>query len=370
MTDFKNLKDGLSGIMRAKNEGRFIGVCIDSVIDALDELIVVYNDCTDDTEDVLRTKVKQYGNKVKIYPFNHEVLFCNLTLEQYEYAVSLLDDSPRLFCAQSNYALDHVSFKYVVKIDADQIYFADEVRKWRDACLGKDVSITVAQTVVACYFRLWISFYRRMSIKMGRVCTFLMPDWLVKFGRRSYIAYARHLLYEGKASIAWSGINVFVEDDKIFIPYDFRNIHPPYNGEGDLVLFKIAPETRFTKLLVPGDKTKVLEYMHNPYPMYFAGAIWFHLHANRDSCAAKVSDMRREHLDLFVEAEEFVNFSYKDSLKRMHNGIPTLFQRTLFLLVHKMSMETVHRNLIRLKPRILRIFEKNAQSQEISGEVI
>ena len=48
------MRPGLTGFMRAKNEGRFIGVCIDSVIDALDELIVVYNDCTDDTEAVLR----------------------------------------------------------------------------------------------------------------------------------------------------------------------------------------------------------------------------------------------------------------------------------------------------------------------------
>ena len=356
----KSLRPGLTGFMRAKNEGRFIGVCIDSVIDALDELIVVYNDCTDDTEAVLREKVKQYGGKVRIYAFNHRIYFNNLTPEEYDYALSLPENSPHLFCTQSNAALDHATFQYAVKIDADQIYFADEVQKWRDACCGIDVSVTAVQKMVAVSFRAWISFYRRISLLSGSVCSWLMPDWLVSIVAKAYIAYARHQLHVGKASIAWSGINVFVEDGKIFVPYDYRNVHPPYNGEGDLVLFKISPETKFTKLLVPGDKTRVLEYMNNPYPMWFCGPMWFHLHANRDYCEAKVSEMRRENPELFVDADAFLDFSYKDSLKLMRNGIPTLFQRTLFLLVHKINMAAVRRNLPRYRNAIIGIFDKDA----------
>lgn len=351
-------KDGLSGLMRVKNEDRYVGVCIDSVIDALDELIVVYNDCTDNTEAILCEKVKQYGDKVKIYPFNYNLLVTNLTIDEYEYAVSLPEDSPRLHCTQCNYALDKATYKYAVKIDPDQLYFSDEVRKWRDACLGKDVSINAMQIVIACLFRLWISFYRRVSIKTGKVCTFLMPDWLINICERSYLAYGRHMLHKGKISVAWSGINVFVEDGEVFIPYDFRNVHPPYNGEGDLVLFKISPQTRFGRYLVQGDKTKVLEFFNNPYPMFFSGLIWFHLHANRDSCVAKVSEMKSENPDLFVSVDDFLNYSYNNSLKKMKNGIPTLFQRTLFLLVHKLGMPAVRRNLPLLKPMILRIFNK------------
>ena len=355
----KSLKYGLSGLMRVKNEDRYVGVCIDSVIDALDELIVVYNDCTDNTEAILHEKVKKYGNKIKIYPFNHNLLVTNLTLEQYEYAVSLPEDSPRLHCTQCNYALEHASYQYAVKIDPDQIYFADEVKKWRDACLGKDVSINLLQSVIARLFRLWISFYRRMSLKTGKVCTCLIPDWLIKICERSYFAYGRHMLYKGEISIAWSGVNVFVEDGEIFIPYDFRNVHPPYNGEGDLVLFKISSETKFGRYLVPGDKTKVLEFFNNPYPMFFSGLIWFHLHANRNSCVDKVLEMKHKNPDLFVPINDFLNYSYQDSLKKMKNGIPTLFQRTLFLLVHKLGMPAVRRNLPLLKPAILRIFENS-----------
>ena len=365
--DIESRKEGLSGIMRVKNEGRSVGECIDSVIDALDELIVVYNDCTDDTESILCKKVEQYGDKIKIYPFNHDLLVTNLTLEQYEYAVSLPEDSPRLHCTQCNFALDQSTYKYAVKIDPDQLYFVDEVRKWRDACLGKDVSINLLQVVVARLFRLWISFYRRMSSVTGKVCSYLMPDWLVKICEKSYFAYGRNQLYKGEISIAWSGINVFVEDGEIFIPFDFRNVHPPYNGEGDLVLFKISSKTRFGRYLVPGDKTKVLEYFNNPYPMFFSGLTWFHLHANRDYCFANVSKMRHENPDLFVRVDDFVNFSYNDSLKKMKNGVPTLFQRTLFLFIHKIGMSAVRRNLPLLKPLVLSIFDRSLEDSSMGG---
>ena len=54
----KVLNDGLSGFIRAKNEARFLSLCIDSCIDSLDELIVVYNDCSDDTEKILDEKIE------------------------------------------------------------------------------------------------------------------------------------------------------------------------------------------------------------------------------------------------------------------------------------------------------------------------
>lgn len=41
------MKKTIAGIMRVKNEGSFVKDCIESCIDALDELIIVYNDCTD-----------------------------------------------------------------------------------------------------------------------------------------------------------------------------------------------------------------------------------------------------------------------------------------------------------------------------------
>lgn len=43
------LKKGISGILRVKNDGQFIESCVESCINVLDELVVVYNDCTDNS---------------------------------------------------------------------------------------------------------------------------------------------------------------------------------------------------------------------------------------------------------------------------------------------------------------------------------
>lgn len=130
-------KDGLSGLIRTRNEAKLLGPCIDSCIGALDELVVVYNDCTDNTEEILKEKQKQYPDKLKIYAYNYNVLSFDLTREEFELTKTFPDDSPRLYCNQCNFGLSKMQYKYAVKIDADQIYFADEIKKWRDVCAGK-----------------------------------------------------------------------------------------------------------------------------------------------------------------------------------------------------------------------------------------
>lgn len=49
----KKLKVGVSGILRVKNDADFLDECINSCIDTLDELIIVYNDCSDNTPDII-----------------------------------------------------------------------------------------------------------------------------------------------------------------------------------------------------------------------------------------------------------------------------------------------------------------------------
>ena len=127
-------KDGLSGLMRTRNEASLLGPCIDSCIDALDELIVVCFDCTDNTLEVLEEKKRQYPDKLRVFEYNHKVLAFDLTQEEFEFAKTLSDDSPRLYCNLCNFGLSKARYKYLTKIDADQIYFADELKKWRDVC--------------------------------------------------------------------------------------------------------------------------------------------------------------------------------------------------------------------------------------------
>lgn len=346
----QKLKNGLSGIIRAKNEGRFLSSYSDSCIDSMDELIVVYNDCSDDTERILAEKVKQYPDKLKVYPFNHDVLSHNLSKEEFEYAISLPEDSVRLHSTQCNYALSKVTYKYAMKIDPDQMYFADEIEKWREVCQKKVKLRWKFNFIWGYFFMMYISLYRRVSVKLGYPCLQMIPDWLVGFFKNKYSEYIKWRLQEGKIAISFSGVNLFY-DGEWTVPFDKYNVHPPYNGEGDTLLFQVSESTFFTRFF---DKNKrpyaVIERFRHPYKVAIADSpIWFHFHANRDYCYEKVKAVKGKFPDLFVPSDDFVKMSYKAVHDKMDDHVPTLFQRILFALVHKMGIQVICNHLYLLK---------------------
>lgn len=118
--------------MRVKNDADFIEASIESCISALDELIVVYNDCTDNSAEVIETMRLKYPEKIKVFEYPYKVLGAGLTKEEYNFAKSLPKDSPLLLCNYYNFALSKVQCEYAIKIDADQIYFSEILNKWCD----------------------------------------------------------------------------------------------------------------------------------------------------------------------------------------------------------------------------------------------
>lgn len=346
----RKLKAGLSGIIRAKNEARFLSSCIDSCINALDELIVVYNDCSDDTETVLEEKRKQYPDKLKTYPFNHNILSHNLSKEEFEYAISLPEDSVRLHSTQCNYGLSMVSYEYAMKIDPDQIYFADEIAKWRDICCKNRMIKWNISFVAGWLFMVYISFYRRVSTKAGKPCLWLIPDWLVSSIKKYYSGYIKWRLQKGSAAISFSGVNLFY-DGEWTVPFDCYNVHPPYNGEGDTLLFQVSDRTFFIRNYNKDKRPyAVVEYFSHPYRIIVADApIWFHLHANRAYCYDKVKATKEKHPELFLNPGDFVNMTYREIHAKMDSKVPNLHQRILFALVHKMGLQTVRDHLHILK---------------------
>lgn len=124
---------GVSGLMRVRNEEEYVEASIDSVIDVLDELIICYQECTDRTPEILERKRKEYPRKIKLYYYAPKVYTHDLTPDEYAYAYSLPDDSPHLLSSYYNYTLSKATYRYAVKIDADQIYFMDRMREICDA---------------------------------------------------------------------------------------------------------------------------------------------------------------------------------------------------------------------------------------------
>ena len=341
--EYSELKDGLSGLIRTRNEAPLLGPCIDSCINALDELLVVCFDCTDNTLEILEEKKRQYPDKLRVFEYNHEVLAFDLTQEEFEFAKTLPDDSPRLYCNLCNFGLSKAQYKYLTKIDADQIYFTDELKKWRDVCANVVRVKWHISFILGWFFMMYFTAYRRMSFIKGQPCLWMLPDWLVKLFFNYYHEYSKWRLRRGKACIALSGLNVF-KDNQWYVPFDGVNIHPPYNGEGDTVIFKISGDTYWTRRFSNKIKYSVTESFNYPSKIMFTCPVWFHLHANRKYCCSKVKKMKDEHPECFVPIEDFLVMSYKEVHDKMNKKAHSLYQRTLFALIHKIGTYMLRRH--------------------------
>ncbi|CCY15159.1 putative uncharacterized protein [Prevotella sp. CAG:755] len=342
-----NKKNGLSGLIRTRNEASLLGPCIDSCIDALDELIVICFDCTDNTLEVLEEKRRQYPDKLRVFEYNHKVLAFDLTQEEFELAKALPDDSPRLYGNLCNWGKSKARYKYLTKIDADQLYFADELKKWRDVCSGAVQLKWRISFIWGWLFMMYFSLYRRVSLRSGKPCLWMIPDWLVRILFKPYSDYSKWMLQRGKVLIALSGVNVF-KDDRWYVTFDGVNIHPPYNGEGDTVIFKISDHTYWGKYYredrKPYSVTEVLVDTLNRKLM-FSYPVWFHVHANRKYCCDKVKKMKDEHPECFVPIEDFPNMTYRQVLDKMDKKAHTLFQMTLFALIHKIGQDVLRKHI-------------------------
>ncbi|MGM9767308.1 MAG: hypothetical protein ACI3Z0_02435 [Candidatus Cryptobacteroides sp.] len=341
----ETLKDGLSGLMRVHNEERLIEGCIDSVIGALDELIVMCNDCTDSTPEILERKIIQYPDKLRVFYYNEDILSFDLTKEEYEKALSLPDDSPRLYCNMCNFGLEHARYKYAVKIDTDQIYFADRILYYTNLCRHPKKCLWKPSFLIGKVFTEYFSFYRWVSSKCKKPMVSLLPSWLIGLCANSYREYMDWLLLNDKAYIAWSGLNVF-KADKWYVPFDHYNVHPPYNGEGDTIIFKLSEETYFSRLAFHRVAYSVTEAFNYQKKIMYAGPVWFHLHANRYQCYSRVKGVFNSHPELFVPVYDFLNYSYRDLLHTLKSDkIPTTFQRTLFYLIHEVGKKDIKKHL-------------------------
>ena len=115
---------GLSGFMRIRNEELFLERVVKSWINYLDELIIVYNDCTDNTEKILIELIKIYPKKLKVYHYLPKVYSFNTD----KFSI-LPENSIHSFCFYSNFALSKTNYKNCVKIDGDHVGIKDRLSK-------------------------------------------------------------------------------------------------------------------------------------------------------------------------------------------------------------------------------------------------
>ncbi len=109
---------GLSGHLRVRNEALTLRACLDSCLPFLDELIITYNDSTDNTEDILHEYAARYAQKIRLYWYPLEWGPCR-GKKQLRPLGHLAQ-----FC---NFGYTKINYAFYMKIDGDQVYFTKKM---------------------------------------------------------------------------------------------------------------------------------------------------------------------------------------------------------------------------------------------------
>jgi len=118
-----NRRPGVSGFFRIRNEAEFLPQAIESHLDGVDEMVVVYNRCTDGTDRIVQEYADRFPDKIKAYCYEPEVY----PQGSQEY-LSLPPDSIHSLVNYYNFALSKTTRQTVFKIDGDDIAMRDKLR--------------------------------------------------------------------------------------------------------------------------------------------------------------------------------------------------------------------------------------------------
>lgn len=350
------MRKRVAGIMRVKNDGVFVRACIESCIDALDELIVVHNDCTDNSVEEIEKMAAQYPTKIRHYAYPYEVWAFQLSKEKYDEVRNLPEDNPHLLSTYYNFALSKVTADYAMKIDADQVYFTEKLKEWCDFMRDCEPEVVTGKVIVGWIFQCYLSAYRSLSLKTGVVLP-LMPSWLLKLVYPAYICYAKYAFSHDQACMALSGVNV-LETDKTLISMghesDILLMLSPFNGVGDTVMFKMSDKVRFRRVVVDqhgqGETFYVAEEFVHPYKQItYVGYFWKHVRTMRPGVVEKALKAYALDNKAFLDIESFKKLSYRNILRHSPKTIFFPFHRILFGFVYRANKQDLFKSLEKSK---------------------
>lgn len=340
----------VSGFLRVKNEGIFIERCVESCIDALDELIIVYNDCTDNSEEEIDRMVAKYPHKIRSYKYPHHVLGMYITKEEFDVAKDLPEGDPALFSTYSNFALQKITSEYAVKIDADQVYFTEQLKSWCDFLRECKPQKRTFKVVLGYLFSIYVSVYRSLSLKAGRVLP-LVPSWLLRIFYPVYICYAKYLFSHDRTCLALSGVNV-LETKEVGISMghilkEFKAFHA-FNGCGDTVIFKMDKSVRFEKFIMSEynppytQSYSVFEVFKAPCSKtMFIGFFWKHLSMMRITLVNQALALHRADKGAFLSIDKFEKLKYSEIMNQSPDNVCPLYQRILYAFIYKANKRSL-----------------------------
>lgn len=355
--DNPDRKLGLSGLMRVKDDALTLEASIDSCIDALDELIITYNDCTDDSADIIEKKRKEYPEKIKVYPYHYHVYGIRMSKEEYDYAMTLPEDSPHLLSSYYNNALSKVNYKYVMKIDADQIYYTERLRYFRKLIKNNNNSRFIIRIGHFMWEKFWVyreepTNYLKTSIR------YWVKIFLYTFFKDSYFRYIFSLLKSNHSYISLSGINMICVDKEWYVTLCCKNADyiMPYNGEGDHLIFEATEDTYYAPwydwLISIDNNTKfnlIERFVFPKHDICSAGLAWIHLKYMRPERFRERMLSLEQGQDVFVKVEEFSYWSVKKMLLEIGEELISNNKRMYFSFVHDFDRSKIKLEYSKLK---------------------
>lgn len=283
---------GVSGLLRVKNEAEFLSLCIDSCIDALDELIIVYQASEDDSLRIIEQKRMQYPDKIRTFFYRPLILSHNLTDEEFSYASALENTSIHLLANYYNYTLSKASYRYAVKIDGDQIYFTDKLKVFCDAFRSEGKKkISIREYWAVAYIYSFVNLTNIFPKLLSPRFRFLIPSKMLV---DKYKCYTLKVITNKKYPVSFSGINLYTEFNKWMLPLGCyaQGVFPPFNGIHDHDLFKISSETFYLPQPISSDNTKysncIIESFNlvdrklsfgkgiYKFQLMYGGFLWYH----------------------------------------------------------------------------------------------
>ncbi len=142
--EIENRAIGISGFARVYNDAPSLEASVKSVIDSIDELMIVVQPCTDNSLEIALKLEQEYPNKIKVFNYKPAVYWSYSMQEHYH-----LDNpfSVHSFVNYSNFALTKCKYVHVIKIDTDQIYIKEKMQGIGDSYRGKKYKYGIIERI-------------------------------------------------------------------------------------------------------------------------------------------------------------------------------------------------------------------------------
>lgn len=122
----KDRKDGISAFMRIRNGEDYLRESILSVVDQVDEIICVFNNSVDRTEEILIELEALYPGKIKVYKYLPIVYPPNS--KKY---LQTPENSVNSLAYYYNYAMSLTTYSHLFKFDDDELFFSGVLTKYK-----------------------------------------------------------------------------------------------------------------------------------------------------------------------------------------------------------------------------------------------